>query len=93
MFVFIELQQEKTQSHSRFLKREKEAVGFCDQLPSNTVVLNHLDAERVLCLWVDQLSVLTPDKLSQLLHFINQHLLSSHVAVAELRPVTTVLLF
>lgn len=92
---FVELQQQKAHRHSPLLKREQEAVRFCDQLPSNTVVLNHLDPECVLCLWVDRLSVLTPVKLSQRLHFIHQHLLPSHVAVAvaELRPVTAVLLF
>lgn len=77
-FVFIELQQQKT-PHSPFLNKEQEAVCFCDQLLSNTVVLNCSDAERVLCLWVERLTVLTPDKLSQLLHFTNQHLLPCHV--------------
>lgn len=84
---FMELQQQKAHHHSPLLKREQEAVRFCDQLPSNTVVLNHLGAECVLCLWVDRLSVLTPDKLSQLLHFIHQHLLPSHVLLCYVESI------
>ena len=48
LFVYMELQVQKAQNQSPIFeeKKEQEGVSFCDQLPSNTVVLNHKTAEH-----------------------------------------------
>lgn len=68
VFSFLICVHEVAENTKSFLKR---GVRFCDQLPSNTVVLNHLNAEYIewspwhiknqlmSCSWADSVSGLT----------------------------------